>query len=430
MGSGVSVTKAGGSKAATSPFPAAFADPLTAVDPKLTAAFQGAIAAVKTNPAYSALANVDGLPMIIVALNDDGTRPFAGAHVNDMFYSGSLLKIAAMYAAFQLRHAVNAFALTLDPARITNRNAFFKAVHGAFDAKILSGQPDLIKTSSTPGNRVPRYEEIFDASQNGSGVWSVHFHNDPSDPTRDFGGHLDKTIIFSHNPSAGYVIQKLGFSWMDGVLQKAGLFRPMSKKGIWLAGDYLNPRKMINDEHAKQVAHDADPSRPEGDPDSVEEFNLGISGWTTVNIPSVNDNLVKQVATCIDVARLFVLLFDSKLVDPNLGSSMDLGNGDMESLLQRAVESSGAPAGMDNAPSLIGRVPLSGFSITWSKIGVGDLKPVNGGQKIFSEAMLVNQNADPHRNFVVVWQNVKAATDSDLQRIRDIIQKTIDNYHP
>src|SRR5262249_26205635 len=102
----------------------------------------------------------------------------------------------------------------------------------------------------------------------------------------------------------------------------------------------------------------------------------------------------------------------------------------MGSLLQRAVDSAGAPAGMDNAPSLIGRVPLTGFSITWSKIGVGDLKPVNGGQKIFSEAMLVNENADPHRNFVVVWQNVKAATNDDLLRIRDIIQKTIDNFHP
>src|SRR5262249_34259415 len=93
MGSGVSVTKAGGSKAATSPFPAAFADPLTAVDPKLTAAFQGAIAAVKTNPAYSALANVDGLPMIIVALNDDGTRPFASSHDNEMSYTCSVFRI-------------------------------------------------------------------------------------------------------------------------------------------------------------------------------------------------------------------------------------------------------------------------------------------------------------------------------------------------
>src|SRR5215813_1912520 len=235
MGSGVSVTKAGRTPAAASPFPAAFADPLTAADPNLTAAFQGAIAAVKADPAYGALSNVDALPIIIVALNDDGTRPFAGAHVSDMFYSGSLLKIAAMYAAFQLRHSVNAFALTLDPAKITDQKAFFRAVHNAFDSKILNGTPDLIKSSTTTGNRVPRYEEIFDASQDASGAWSVHFHNDPDDPTLDFGGHLDKTIIFSHNPSAGYVIQKLGFSWIDGLLQKAGFFRPLTKKGIWLA---------------------------------------------------------------------------------------------------------------------------------------------------------------------------------------------------
>jgi len=72
--------------------------------------------------------------------------------------------------------------------------------------------------------------------------------------------------------------------------------------------------------------------------------------------------------------------FDSKLVENNLGRTMDLANGDMASLLQLAVASTGA-LGIDNAPSLIGRIPLTGFSITWSKIGVGDLKPVNGAKK-------------------------------------------------
>jgi hypothetical protein len=428
---GVSISEDDGRRAPTvvSPFPpSAFADPLIDTDQKLKDAFSAAIATVKANAAYAGLPNVDALPIILVALNDDGTRPFAGAHVRDMFYSGSLLKIAAMYGAFQLRHAVNALAATLDPAKVKDTKTFFRAVHNAFDAKILNA-PDLIRTSSTAGNRVPRYEDIFTASQDASGAWSVHFHGD-TDPRLDFDGHLQKTVVFSHNPSAGYVIQKLGFSWIDGLLQKAGLFRPAAKNGIWLAGDYLNPQKMINDEHAKQVAHDADPGKPAGDPDSVEEFNLGISGWATVNIHSENDNDVKQVTTCIDVARLFVLLFDSKLVDNYLGSTMDLSNGDMSSLLRLAVESTGAP-GIDNAPSLIGRVPLTAFSITWSKIGVGDLKRVNGGDKIFSEAMLVHETAGKRRNFVVVWQNVKLPTNLDpLARIRDIIQKTMGSYNP
>ncbi|HKF23037.1 MAG TPA: hypothetical protein VKE93_15800 [Candidatus Angelobacter sp.] len=416
---------------AFSPFPAAaFPDPLTAADAKLTTPFQGAIAAVKTDPSYSDLGRVDDLPIIIVALNEDGTRPFAGTHVKDMYYSGSLLKIAAMYAAFQLRHAVNAFALTLNPATVTDQNAFFQAVHSAFDSKILTGTPGLIKSSGTTGNRVPRYEDIFKASQDGAGIWSVHFHDD-SDPTLDFDGHLYKMVVYSHNPSAGFVIQKLGFSWIDGLLRKAGLFRTTpSPNGIWLAGDYLNPAKFINDEHAKQVAHDADPSQPEGDPDAVESFNLGISGWATVDILSVNDGKVKQVTTCIDAARLFVLLFDSKLIDSNLGSAMDLSNGDMANLLQQAVLSTGAPAGVGTAPSIIGSLPLAGFSVTWSKIGVGDLKPVNGGGKILSEAMLVHQTAGQQRNFIVVWQNVKDQTNGDLLRIRDIIQKTMDNYNP
>jgi len=425
---GASTSEDDGRRAPTavSPFPStAFADPLNSADHKLTDAFSDAIATVKANAAYAHLPNVDALPIIIVALNDDGTRPFAGAHVKDMFYSGSLLKIAAMYGAYQLRHAVNALGATLDPAKVKDRNAFFRAVHNAFDAKILNAS-DLIRPRSTEGNRVPRYEDIFDPSQDASGAWSVHFHDD-TDPKLDFDGHLKKMVVFSHNPSAGYVIQKLGFSWINGLLQRAGLFRPAARNGIWLAGDYLEPQKKINAEHAQQVAHDAHPTLPEGDPDSVEEFNLGIRGWATVDIPSVNDRDVKQVTTCIDAARLFVLLFDSKLVDNNLGNTMDLSNGDMASLLQLAVESTGAP-GVGSAPSMIGEIHPTAFSVTWSKIGVGDLKPVDGGDKIFSEAMLVHETAGKQRNFIVVWQNVK--TDLEIVRIRDIIQKTMSSYNP
>jgi hypothetical protein len=392
---------------------AAFADPITS-DQKLKDAFDSAINAVKNDPIYKdSLPLIDELPIIIVALNLDKTRPAAGQHISEMFYSGSLLKIAAMYAAFQLREAVNALAATMDFATVTDESIFFTAVQKEFDQEIL-GAPDLIKHTSTTGNRAPIYKTIFTATQDlGDNTWSVDFRSDV-DPKFDFAGHLSKMIVDSHNPSAGFCIQMLGFSFINGLLLRGGFFDPRAKRGIWLAGDYLNPLSFINAEYAKEGAHPGS-----GDPDSVEEHSLGISGWLPITIPSVNDGEVKQVTTCTDAAKLMVLLADDKLVGTTGGASVGIANSEMLAMLHRGVSG--------GAPSLVGRVPTV-FTVLQSKIGVGDLKPVNGGQKVFSEALIVKQAGPPMREFVVVWQNVKAATHRDFDRIRDIIQNTADAY--
>src|SRR5262245_57626501 len=73
---------------------------------KIQISFDKAIYAARNNPALSHLPDVRAIPIVIMALNDDGSRPVAGQREFEMFYSGSLLKVAAMYAAFQLRVAV------------------------------------------------------------------------------------------------------------------------------------------------------------------------------------------------------------------------------------------------------------------------------------------------------------------------------------
>ena len=150
------------------------------------------------------------------------------------------------------------------------------------------------------------------------------------------------------------------------------------------------------------------------------------SAEAPVAIPSANDGLVKQVTTCVDAARLFVLLADNSLVGTTGGSTVATANSEMLAKLHRAVMGAGAP-------SLVARAPLgpSFFSVLESKIDVGTLKP-NDVVHVFSEAMIVKQAAAPMREFVVVWQNVKDAMvgpHGDLARIRDIIQKTMD-AHP
>jgi hypothetical protein len=420
-------TGSGGTTTAISPFPATpIADPLTAFDQKLKDAFTSAINTVKANSDYASLPNVDNLAIILVPLNLNQTRPVIGSNSGfyDMLYSGSMLKIAAMYAAYQLYSAVNTLAATWDPTQIGDSTKVFAAIHQAFDSQILPAS-DVINGASTAGKRAPQYEIIFTPTQDNLNRWSLDFRAD-IDPTVDFAGHLQKMIVDSHNPSAGFCIQALGFSWIDGLFQKAGLFNPTTKHGIWLAGDYLNTLSFINSEHAKDVAHPGT-----GDPEAVEEFNLGISGWKEVRVPSTNDGPSKQATTCIDAARLLVLLADNKLV---AGGPVGTANSAMLGLLHNAVTG--------GAPSVVGRVPPVPFTILQSKIGFGTLGTTgsclpdatgNTNGCVLSEAMIVKQAVAPFQTFVVVWENVKDPANrsmKDIERVRDIIQNTMTNYNP
>jgi GH24 family phage-related lysozyme (muramidase) len=241
--------------AIVSPFPPRFADPLAKDDKKLSDSFKAALKAVKDNPDFAGLPGIDELPIILVPLKADKTRPFVGLRAAEEFYAGSMLKIAAMFAAFQLRHAVNQLTATLDSAKITDQGKLFAAVRKAFDDLILKAS-DLIRKAGTTGNRAPQYDRIFTAAQDGAGKWSVKFRAD-ADPKLDFDGHLKNMIVNSHNPSAGFCIQALGFSWIDGLLQKVGLFS--ANRGIWLAGDYLD-----QGQHRCRARRSGRRRRPEG----------------------------------------------------------------------------------------------------------------------------------------------------------------------
>jgi hypothetical protein len=410
-GGGSGIVGKSGSPAAIAAFPGAFADAVTVSGINtldLETAFGKAIDFVKNNAAYNALPAVTDLPIAIVHLDTAASHPVHGTHLNEMYYSGSLLKIAAMYAAFQLRHVVNKLGQTLD-ARTVTEDQFFEAMKKTFDKAITAATPALIKSAGTAGNRPPQYRVIFEPSKV-SDKWTVAFRKDTTHPKQDFDGHLRNMVVDSHNPSAGFCIQQLGFSLIDGLLEKAGLFRPDGDhgKGIWLAGDYLASLQKIN----KAISTNSDqPGLGLGD--AKEERDLGISGWKEVRIRCENDGKTsKQAASCIDLVRFLALLKDGRLVDTT--DPADTANTEMLTLMKDGVSG--------GAPSLVGRVAHPAFDITASKIGVGDL---NAGPRVFSELLAVKEKGPKKREFVVAWQNVTAATNTDLERIRDIISKTM-----
>ncbi|MGE5398841.1 MAG: papain-like cysteine protease family protein [Ignavibacteriales bacterium] len=404
-----------------SPFPSpsftGFNDPLTA-DPRLWDAFNAAINTVASDARYDHLPDVHDIPLAIVSLNADGTCPLVGQHHSDeMFFSGSLLKVAAMYAAFQLRAAVNDLAARLDPAKIDTPEKLFNTIKETFDRQIKDVVPLINKEKLRDEMRIPKYKRIFTATRKVDDLghftgFTLDFKAKGGDLKTDFAGHLRKMIVDSVDNSAGFCIQALGYSWINGLMQKAGFFDPSTNTGIWLAGDY--------------VLLDGQESAGE-DPASA----LGLSQWPVVRIPSENDKEVMQVTTCIDMARLFVLLHDGRLVkDTPPFDHPDTGNEKMLELLRLGVSG--------DAPSLIGRAHPT-FTIRQSKIGVGPLKrdphpPHLAGNCITnkgcvcSEALIVEEHSAKMRQFVAIFQHLLDATELDFQRIADIIQKTMDNY--
>jgi hypothetical protein len=362
---------------------------------KLQSAFGRAINAALNNAAFSHLPDVRTVPIAIVAL-DDGSHPVAGQHEFEMFFSGSLLKVAAMYAAFQLRVAVNDLAATLNAAVVDTPAKLFQKISNTFDKQIDESVPRIrFARGVTPAMRVPKYRTVFQAVRAGS-TWRLKFNDTGPD---SFAIHLHKMIVGSHNDSARFCVRALGYSWINGVLQSAGFFRESKPPtGIWLAADY--------DEKG---------------------------GWPVVVIPSVNDDLVKQVTTSIDMAKLFVLLHDKKLVKNTVHFATGLsGNDEMLKLLELAVDH-------PHAKSLLKTVSHS-FTVEQSKIGVGELKKAPQGGKgscriadhgcVLSEASIL-LHPPSGRRFVTVWQNVLwDAPLVGVRRVAAVIQKTMDDYKP
>ena len=370
-------------------------------DSKLWDAFQPTLPLLKVNPGF---ADLEDAAIVIVALSDDpkAPRPYVGHDAVRMFYSGSMLKMAAMYAAFQLRAALNNLGPSLSDGSDSH---VFKQVSDALDPQIKAAVPRITAARGiTPDMLTPKYAQIFTITHGTPVKFDFTVGPDDSDettakPASTFLANLKRMIVGSHNNSATVCIRALGYNTINGALQSAGLFTPNTQNGIWLAGDY--------------------------------------AGWQVVTVDSVNDGQVKQATTCVDMARLLVLINDGNLVEDDVHSHPDGANLEMRLLLEKAVTDLGAR-------SLLLRPfepdPTSApFKVLQSKIGVGELKGGSCRDDLpkdrctYSEAAVVQHSSG--RKFVVVFQNLvlfkahPAAWGDGLRNIVRVISETMDAYH-
>jgi len=133
------------------------ANPLTA-NTILETALDNGIVNVQ---ATSTLPNPQKIALAIVA--PDGTGPayhFAGYRQTEMHYSADLLKVAAIYAAYQLRATISNLAAQLE---IATTQGLFEMITAALDPaeSLISSDPHIERSTW-----VPAYATTFDVRFN------------------------------------------------------------------------------------------------------------------------------------------------------------------------------------------------------------------------------------------------------------------------
>ncbi|WP_158845526.1 hypothetical protein [Saccharothrix deserti] len=356
-------------------FPDPFPDLLTP-DPRMAAALTAAQA--ETALRFPA-AGVHLIVAISVAavINPTSTSPsfaYAGFRDREMHFSGSLLKVAAMFAAFELRQSASDFAVREGDC---TPDIVFDRLKAAFDNDIEASAPRfLTEPRITKPMRVPKYPAIFGPPQQlGSGGCLMSF-----DPT--FAANLRGMIVPSDNDRASATIQALGYSWINGLLAKTGLFDRNTDHGIWLAGTFTG-------------------------------------AFPAVRVPSVNDGPSAQATTTIDMTRLFALLVEGNTLDSRgidgIASDMRVLLADAQSVGDSSFMTTGARPGID------GLGP--GFTITHCKIGSGGL---NTGGEVASEATILTHDGTSQR-FIVVWQNLPNLNDRH-NVMSFMVRRTVQNF--
>jgi hypothetical protein len=154
-----------------------------------------------------------------------GTSLLAGWNLHKTRFSASLVKIAPMFAAFQLRANLNTAIRGLSAA---NAGDLFNQVAKEW-------KPVVERAVRGPSN-FPQLGKIFDATGSGRS-WSVDF-------TTDFRDDLRLMASYSDPGASGRCIDALGHQYINGALAKEGLYYPKNGSqaagGIWVGGNYGN----------------------------------------------------------------------------------------------------------------------------------------------------------------------------------------------
>lgn len=342
-----------------------FPDPYSALlddDPTVEAALASALA--ETRAVFPAFGDPPRVALSIAAIDSSTFPPsfrHAGLHAGQTHYSASLLKVAAMYAAHELRAAVNALGVD-----VSSGPELFATCRQAFDGDIEVAVPRINKEGIARALRVPSYEKLFTAVPLAGGGVSVEFSG-------AFQAALVAAIVTSDNAAAATCVKALGYSWINGALAAGGYFVDDSRDGVWLAGTFTGDQPYVR-------------------------------------IESVNDGPVAQATTTFDLANMYAHMLAGSLVDPASCAQM--------LTLLRSAQAGVDPSFLDGV-----RRPGTGSTsllVTHTKIGLGPLK---SGAIVASEGTFV-LDPPSGRQFLVVFQNCSNDNDS-LRAMTFLVERVV-----
>ena len=227
-----------------------------------------------------AIADVSGSPPYPYAATPNDEVPY---------YSASLLKVAAMFAACRARSVLGELKIELKDLA-----PYFSAtIVRAFDfsrAKVKKGEqwPDL--SALLWEHRAPHFETLLEPKSGQLKVSEAQLEN----VRRIFHQQRENPEEDQSNQGARGLIHSLGYSWINSVLRLSGF------PGVWLAGDYS-----------------------------------GSKDWPSAQIPSFNSSLAAQVTTARDLAALMATIArDSLREAEQMRSWLGQGGSWLESTLQ------------------------------------------------------------------------------------------------
>ena len=367
---------------------------------------------------------------IFLHVNGNGPPHYAGIHHDEVHFSASLLKAAAMFAAFSLFIEANALAaqqsfVSLDdfisalglkfnsndavPAIINAgvglkpqyKKILFVTGFGAGRNPDVKFQPDFL--SPLPEDEL-RFKHYLDVQKQELDLGNIRIVRGEIEENAKTLAALAQVsdlflmIVKSDNSRTSKCINNLGFAYINVTLMNGGFYDRASVAGIWLAANFV--------------------------------------GGTRVGIDSVNDLNAAQVTTTRKMSELFSLIQRGKLVhdesSPAQKELSRLANIDMKTLLRAAN---------DFEPTWLGRGSVRLFTVEAVKIGVANLKPNTNpmGPDVYSEAniarwndaaKLVNPAFGLDLNGVIVrcWQNLRDGTNVRLDGIAGIVERTVSGF--
>lgn len=228
--------------------------------------------------ALSGNADFDAMGIALVDLTSaPGAMAYAGLRDRRQLFGASLVKIAAMFAAYALREDVRDAESVMV---VKDRAELFKKLEAAWKSYIETNVSKRHKD-------FPKFAAIFDPNSR------------PLDFNDDFKKHLKKMIQKSDNESAAECIHRVGYQYLNGALKSAGLFDGV---GLWMGGDY------VGGDYAKKRGYK-----------EFEEIPIDKDANPRIH---ARTKLTTQGATAEAVAKFMVLIEIGQLVSAGASAEM------------------------------------------------------------------------------------------------------------